>query len=704
MRDTGADQPFWTSTSSVGDMGLRDLDVRFTYDTSTSDFIRDFFVPLLSESISYDRGVGFFSSGWLRVASEGMIAFAANGGKARWVISPVLTAQDWNALCMGQQAREDPVLYKALERDLHQLAKDLHENTLSALAWMVADGIIEFRIALPRGALDGDFHDKFGVFADESGNRVSFNGSYNDSVKGLRNYESIKVFPSWRPEFQELVLSDVERFEGLWDNADPNVEVVEMPEAIRSKLVRLRSENRPYALPSASYRLTGFRHVRTLSEPPSIILRDYQQQAIEAWTSNGYRGFLEMATGSGKTITALAASVRLYQELGRLAIVIACPLQHLVDQWDAVSGLYGCRSVLAYQSQRLWSERLNQTILEYNSGDRSYFSVICTHSTFISAPFQRAISSIRGPILLIADEAHHLGAEHSRVRLPEDMSYRLALSATPDRWYDEAGTAKLHEYFGPTVFSFPLDKAIGVCLVPYYYYPHPVELTAEEVSRYQKLGARIAALASRDDEESEERRKMLLIRRAQILNDAENKLDVLSELVDNEEEVKLTLFYCSPGQIDEVSRLLGREKGLIIHKFTNQETMKERLVLLRGFAEERWQALVAMHCLDEGVDVPNTRTAYILASSGNPRQFIQRRGRILRQAEGKEFATIHDLLAIPPVMAGKDRQSQALYNSERSILRREFSRLKEFASSALNKYAALDVIWEIAGHYDLLDL
>jgi len=685
-------------------MGLKDLELRLTYDTSNSDLIKDFFVPLLSESIAYDRGVGFFSSGWLRVTSEGMVAFAANGGMARWVISPVLTAQDWNALRIGQQAREDQVLYKALERDLDQLAKDLHEDTLCALAWMVADRIVDFRIAIPRGTLDGDFHDKFGVFTDESGDRISFIGSYNDSVRGLRNYESIKVFPSWKPEFQELVLSDVERFERLWANADPNVEVVEMPEATRNKLIRLRTENRPYRLPAVRYRHGGPTRVLTLSEPSSIVLRDYQREAVDAWVSNEYRGFLEMATGSGKTITALAASVRLYQQLNRLAVVIACPLQHLVKQWDDVSGLYGYRSVLAYQSQRLWFGRLNEAILEYNSRDRPYLSVICTHKTFISAPFQQAIATIRGPILLIADEAHHLGAEHGRARLPEGVSYRLALSATPDRWYDETGTAKLHEYFGPTVYSFPLEKAIGVCLSPYYYRPHLVELTAEEVTRYKELGSRIAATAGQDDEESEERRKMLLIRRAQILNNAENKLAMLSELVDKEKEVKWTLFYCSPGQIDEVSRLLGKEKGLVIHNFTNRETMKERKVLLRGFAEGRWQALVAMHCLDEGVDVPETRTAYILASSGNPREFIQRRGRILRQAKDKEFATIHDLVAIPPVVARKGPETGALYDAERSMLRRELRRYKEFASCALNKYAALDVIWGIASHYGLLDI
>jgi superfamily II DNA or RNA helicase len=685
-------------------MGLRDLELKLTYDTSTDDLVNDVFVPLLSQSVRYDRAVGFFSSGWLRVASAGMIAFAANGGAARWIISPVLAPGEWKAVSTGLGARDDPVLYAALERSLDELAHDLHDDTLSALSWMVADHIIEFRIGLPRGELDGDFHDKFGVFLDDTDDRVSFNGSYNDTVRGLRNYESIKVFASWRPEFEELVLHDIARFERLWSNADPNVEVVEMPEAIRRRLLRLRRQNRPYPLPHKDFAGVEMHRARALGEPSSIALRVYQQEAIEAWVTNEHRGFLEMATGSGKTITALAASVGLYENLGRLAVVIACPFQHLVDQWEDVAGQYGYRPILAYRSRRSWSDTLNHTILEYNSGDRLHFSVICTHTTFITGAFQEALSRIRGPVLLIADEAHHLGAERSRVRLPEHVPYRLALSATPDRWYDEAGTATLHEYFGPTVFSFPLDRAIGVCLTPYYYHPHPVELTIEEISRYRELSRRIARLTDQEDAGTEDHVKMLLIRRAELLNDAENKIAVLSELVDNEEDMKLTLFYCSPGTINEVSQLLGKEKGLLIHNFTNRETAKERKTLLSGFGKGRWQALVAMHCLDEGVDVPDTRTAYIVASSGNPRQFIQRRGRVLRQAVGKEFANIHDLLAIPPVLARKDHQSRALYDSERAILRREFARVKEFASSAINQYAALDVIWEMAGHYDLLDL
>lgn len=680
------------------EMSFRDLSLRVTLDTSSADLITDFFIPLLSQSVKYDRGVGFFSSGWIARAAEGMTSFARNSGKARWITSPILSAKDFEALKTGEEARRNPLLHDVLKRNLDVLERDLRSDTLSALAWMIADCILEFRLALPRGRLDGEFHDKFGVFTDGEGNRVSFNGSYNDSIQGLRNYESLKVFVSWRSEYANLVDSDNNRFERLWCGQDPNVQVFEIPEAIHERIIRLRTEERPYPMP----RMLHIGAESMLSLPKTLALRDYQDEAINAWFDGGKRGFLEMATGAGKTITALAASVRLFEREKRLAVIVTCPFQHLVDQWDEEGKEFGYRSILAYQNKNDWIDDLNHKVMEFNAGDQRFISVITTHATFCSDDFQATIARLEGPTLLVADEAHHLGAEESRLRLPLRVHFRLALSATPNRWFDEEGTAFLREYFGETVYSFPLDKAIGTCLTLYYYYPHLVELTDEELLRYGKLSSQIAKLVNRKDEKSQDHLKMLLIRRAELLNKAVNKLACLSQLIDEEADLKHTLFYCAPEQIDKVSQLLGLEKGLMVSQFTNRESMNKRRELLAGFAEGRWQALVAMHCLDEGVDVPSTRAAYILASSGNPREFIQRRGRILRRAEGKAHATIHDLIAAPPRASSADF-ADATFASERSIVRHELARFKEFAGLALNKHQALDVIWDLASHYGLLD-
>jgi superfamily II DNA or RNA helicase len=276
-------------------------------------------------------------------------------------------------------------------------------------------------------------------------------------------------------------------------------------------------------------------------------------------------------------------------------------------------------------------------VMDFSSGYREHFAVITTHTTFISPDFQTTIARLNGPALLIADEAHHLGAERSRQNYPQHIPYRLALSAIPDRWFDDEGSAALRAYFGETVFSFPLEKAIGVSLTSYYYYPHLVQLTDEELEAYQELSAKIAQLAGRSDERAQESLKLLLIRRAELLNRAANKIVELSKLIDDSDHIEHTLFYCAPGQIDDVQRLLGWEHGLLVQRFTAEEDPRERQQRLADFASGEIQALVAMKCLDEGVDVPSTRTAYIMASSSNPREFIQRCGCVLRILSGRRF-------------------------------------------------------------------
>ncbi len=672
-----------------------------TIDTSSADIIADFFVPALSSSTRYDRGVGFFSAAWLRLTAEGMITFAANGGHARWVTSPILSQEDWDALRDGEAARESVVLRRALERNILDLETALRRDTLSALAWMVADEILDFRLALPRNKLaGGEFHDKFGVFEDVDGHRISFNGSYNESEQGTRNYESIKIFSSWNEAFAPLVDADATRFERLWENQDPNVQVFTLPDAARANILKLRTEQRPY--PAHNRLLLQQSSALVPHLPDEFALRDYQSEAIEAWFKNNCQGLLEMATGTGKTRTSLAGMVRYYERDRRLAVIIAVPYQHLVDQWLDDARDFGLNPVLAYKNKSDWLDKLYEQVLEYNRGDRKVVSVITTHTTFIDTDFQEIISKLRSSALFIADEVHHLGAERSRVALPENISARLALSATPDRWFDDVGTAALRGYFGETVFQFTLSDAIqrGI-LVPYTYYPRLVELTLDEMAEYQQMSEQIAKLvamlASKDNDGLQQRLERLLMQRARLLNSASEKLVALRSLIDQAPDATHTLFYCSPDQIEEVCRIVGWEYGWRINRFTAEESNDVRLQLLADFDREDIQALVAMKCLDEGVDVPSTRTAYVLASSSNPREFIQRRGRILRRAPNKEEATIYDFIVVPP----QSWYSQTNSASDKGIIERELRRFKEFADSARNKHQALDIVWDIANQYGI---
>ena len=305
----------------------------------------------------------------------------------------------------------------------------------------------------------------------------------------------------------------------------------------------------------------------------------------------------------------------------------------------------------------------------------------------------------------LSDEVHHLGAEQGRRGLPPHFEYRMGLSATPDRWFDYEGTQALRDYFGGTVFEFTLSDAIAQgFLSEYYYHPHLVELTGIELEQYEELTRRIVRVFnSSTDSDSTALIEALLRKRADILNKAHNKLGKLAELLEDEQDLHHALFYCAPGQIDEVLSLLGNQLGLRVHRFTAQESTNERRRLLTDFAQGRLQALVAIRCLDEGVDVPSTQVAYILASTGNPREFIQRRGRILRKSPDKEQAIIHDLITVSSLGNDPSGPDWDTFNLERSILKRELARFREFADTALNQFQATQVIWELAKTYNVLD-
>jgi hypothetical protein len=446
--------------------------------------------------VSYDRAVGYFSSGWLRANAKGMLEFATNGGKGRWITSPILAEEDWEALQSGDAARRDPVLRRTLERNISDLAETLEKDTMSALAWMVADGVLDFKLALPRNKLErGDFHDKFGVLTDAEGDQVSFNGSYNDSVQGTRNYESIKIFCSWEPAFAPLVRDDVERFERLWDNKDLNVRVFGMPEAAREQILRLRTRERPYKKPNwlGSDSVLGpeaFYGAVRPNIPGHVSLRRYQEQAVETWFADNCQGIFEMATGIGKTMTALAGAVRLFEQHKRLLLLVCCPYKHLVEQWAEEAGSFGFRPIHVAESRQRWEPELAAQLRSFGKRRQDVVTIITTN-----ASLQGALPELLAPYwdqtLIVVDEAHYAGAPKMLAALPPEAPWRLGLSATPIRHYDEEGSDSSLNYFGGVVFEFGLREAIGPYLTPYFYHPVPVEMTPDEFEEFAEFTRRL---------------------------------------------------------------------------------------------------------------------------------------------------------------------------------------------------------------------
>jgi superfamily II DNA or RNA helicase len=439
-----------------------------------------------------------------------------------------------------------------------------------------------------------------------------------------------------------------------------------------------------------------------LRPPDWVEARPYQREAISKWLNAGGTGMLRMATGTGKTVTALLAASHVAEAVGEsFLLVVAVPYQHLVDQWASDLREFGADPVLAYQSRRGWQPRLERELLELNNGLRDGCVVVTTHRTLSGEPAQQTLRRGQGRSMLIGDEVHHLGAEHTQKALMDEFDLRLALSATPERWYDEEGTQALGEYFGGTVFEYGLDEAIAAgFLCEYYYVPHIVTLQDDEMEEYLRLTSKIGRLmASAGDEDGvvldgNQALQTALFKRARLIGTAREKLDLLVDLFERGTDHRYSLVYCGGGSmgvdeegerhVDETTQILRDACGLTVERFTAREDQGTREQLLSAFEAGEIEVLTSIRCLDEGVDVPATRTAYLLASTSNPRQYVQRRGRILRQHEGKQFAVIHDFIAVPDPSRHPELLSEEKYSAERTLIRKELERVSMFADSARN--------------------
>lgn len=681
----------------------RQLNLKAVYDSEDSDLVSDLIVPLLSCSTEYCRGVGYFSSGWLRLAARGLSQLAIHGGRARLIMSPILEERDWDAMQLGERAKEDDTLRRLLTRNLAELEQSLERDTLNTFAWMVADNLLDIRFAVPRRINDaGQYHDKVAFFNDCDGNTVAIHGSFNDSVQGTLNGEAFSVFCSWEGGHQAYVDRHVSRLNRLWRDESTQFRAFPIPEAVRRQIIALRTGRCPYGSKQQEPEVSlGPR----ISIP--VKLHDYQEQAIAAWLNAGCRGIFEMATGTGKTFTALAAAVQRFHEKGQLALVILVPYLHLVAQWNTHCRRFGFRPIACHSAAGAWQAALRSGITDFRHGTHD-LTVIAVHNTAAGEAFRRLISALPSDnTLLVGDEAHALGSQNMQTALLPTAGMRLGLTATPRRWYDDAGTQALLEYFGGVCYSLSLEDAISRgFLVPYTYHPILVTLTDAEEQSVLELTNRVAVLLSVTSERvpvDEEQLERLLRERARVLANAEAKdgatLDAILQHVQHCHtsgiEPKDILVYCAPGRHRTILQQVA-SLGLRCHDFVHDVSANDRQTILEDFSSGRLQALIAIRCLDEGVDVPSTRSAFFMASTTNPRQFIQRRGRILRKFPGKEAAQVWDCVVVPSPISSPEVAA--------FLLRREMPRFVEFAGGATNKYRARELIRPFLDKYGMLHL
>ena len=714
-------------------MSLRNLGLQDAYRSDRNHLARDFYVPCLREATSYDRAVGYFTSSSLATAARGLEAFLGRQGMMRIVASPQLTEEDAADIAAGYEYRA--IIERALARDLavDAEADPRTRARLGLLGRLIADGRLELKIAfVMRDGRAGIYHEKLGIFRDDEGDVVTFSGSSNETSSAyLANFESFEVYRSWLVEDERRAKRIAMDFEALWADTTEHLRVLDFPDVPKQDLIALGREL-PANLddiigldipPDASYggQAAGYGEP---SLPEGLDLRSYQREAIRAWFSNNGRGTWKMATGTGKTITALAALTFVWRSItnqspqGRLITIVLCPQIHLADQWAEEARRFGIHPIICLGSRHDWMIQLESALAGVESRSFNFVMAIVVNATLIGPAFQSVFRESGAPLMLIADEVHNVGAPKLRNLLPDSADFRLGLSATPERWFDEEGTAAIGEYFGDVVFELGLESALARgALSPYRYYPVLIELDDDEYARYRELTAKIGKLVGAGESElgpeepgTSPDLKMLLLQRARLLGLASGKIPALLGELRTRRDSWFQLIYCAEGgdahsgsrQVDAALRISGRELGLATALYTYETSRTARQGILRRFsAGDDLRVLVSMRCLDEGVDIPDARVAYLLASTTNPRQFIQRRGRILRRAPGKERAEIFDFVVVPPQEVGVD---DSAFNIERRLLRRELMRVIEFARIAQNGPQAMQTLLALRRRYNLLDM
>jgi superfamily II DNA or RNA helicase len=677
---------------------LAELNLKTEYRSDTDDLVRDFYLPCLSRSTLYRRAVGYFTSRSLSIAAQGITALINSDGRMLLVASPLFESEDLKAIERGYLAREDAIT-RAILREIEAAPNAIVRDRLGYLAWLVAESRLELRIAV-RNDYKGFYHEKLGIFSDDLGNAVAFTGSPNETGGGLiDNFEATDVFCSWKDP-DGRVSNKIANFERLWIDKTEQLCVTPFPEAARKQLLRYRPNIRPQG------EVRPWVGRKEPSQDFPLALWDHQIDAIRAWEGNQRSGIVSMATGSGKTLTALIAAQRCPRPQ---MIVIAVPTSALVKQWEreVLEKTSFPQPVLAYESSEHWQDLLFNKLRAARPALLESPVVVVGTMSSISGPKFRSVladGGLSGNSLLVVDEVHNVGAPTYQNALSSYFNWRLGLSATPSRHFDEEGSQAIQDYFGSTVFCYDMRQAMtDGLLCPYHYFVFPANLDDTEFEEYVELTKRIIQLRGEDSEEVTVRTdnaldrdsalvKQLLFRRSSILKKCRSKIDALDRAL-QAHGISRGLIYCADmDQLSEAARLLERRE-IVYLSYTAETRREARASALEAIGAGHVRAVVAIKCLDEGVDVPSVDEAVIIASSSNKREFIQRRGRILRRAPGKSVATLIDIVALPPSMAG-DRFRWMLYG--------EMARVKEMAELALNKYESLMNVKKCVAPYGVM--
>lgn len=660
---------------------LIEIDLKDAYYTETDNLVEDFYKPCLSSAVTYDRSVAFFRSAVFTLAPEQIAQFAQRGGRMRLVCSPALNEEDIQAAWDGYQRREH-LVESALLLEIEALLASVRSRAATELlATLISVGALEIRVAF-RPRQGSIYHEKIGLFADSEGNRVSFKGSANESWTAwceLGNYESFDVFRSWRSDDGPRVEAHRKHFELLWMDRAPGIQVMDFPVAARKRLLDVakdRVENWVMDVSSDSTRRT---------------LLPHQIAVIEDWYARDRRGIIKHATGAGKTVAALSA-VRAHVSQGLTALIVV-PSRILLDQWsdDVKREIPEASLMLIGAGFDHW-RRTGSVEAFFSSRPGLGPRVAIGTLQSISRPTFLSRLSGGNHLLLVIDEVHRAGSPEHRRALGISAGSYLGLSATPTRFGDPDGTAAIMSTFRQILSpEVTVEDAIRLGrLVPYKYFIHPIQLSDDESARWSRLTREInAALAQLGLNSSDGKSwsdfpdslKFLILKRSKIVKKASAKVSAAVDIVyAHYREGASWIVYCEDRQqlseVQDALRVLGLE---VLSYYAEMEGDREgTLQWFRSYGG----ILVAIRCLDEGVDIPSISDGLILASSKNSREFIQRRGRLLRVSDGKRSATVHDVVVVPSL---QESDQMAI------VLESELSRAQVFAQAASNPEVRIEI-------------
>ncbi|MFE0764576.1 DEAD/DEAH box helicase family protein [Streptomyces smyrnaeus] len=671
---------------------LKDLGtLRTEYASDVNDIANDFYNPCLRESVRYDRVTGFFSSTIFHLTWRSLATFVTeNGGRMRLLCSPRLSERDADGLVYGYQSRDDSELRAELHSELQQMLRSDRSDTARLLAALVANNVLDVRIArvaeLASAQTKRMFHDKVGLFTDAAGDAVGFRGSMNESYLGLSsigNIESIDVWPSWEGgRDTERVTNATARFDRIWSGDISGVDVLSLPAEIREELERVAEDLDLDALLKRAMLAADETSTKVPQAVGGIELRHHQCRAVAEWEKRNLHGLLSHATGSGKTITGLYCAQTLVSR--GLVPVFLVPSTLLLEQWARqIRELLGFRVILCGGGNTRWArDGLVRAVLEQR-GTAAPHAIVAVINTAITPAFRSQVRPVANRVGLIVDEVHRLGSAESRGVMDWfDSPARLGLSATPERANDPVGTQAIFKYFGGIIDRYTLADALeDKVLAPYSYFPTWVSLNQAEQDQWDEITAKIRRLyamsqgAGGSHEGVGDSLRMKLIERSRIAKGAAAKIPAAAELVaDRYRRGQKWLIYCdNQAQMRSVRSSL-QDRGIASWEYHSQMAGDPEATL-RLF-DTSGGIVVAIKCLDEGIDIPSASHALVLSSSRNPREFIQRRGRILRRSPEKTVASLLDVLVLPETADPSDPTLSLTYG--------ELARARQFAEWSIS--------------------